>query len=44
MIVFLGFVNVVDVMKIGVIVILRNVKIDMFKDMMRMVVDKWGFI
>lgn len=31
-------------MKTGATVILRNAKIDMFKDTMRMAVDKWGLI
>lgn len=31
-------------MKSGATVILRNAKIDMFKDTMRLVVDKWGRI
>ncbi|KAG5374757.1 hypothetical protein IGI04_039353 [Brassica rapa subsp. trilocularis] len=44
MIVLLGFANVVDVMKTGATVTLRNAKIDMFKDTMRMAVDKWGLI
>ncbi|XP_010475010.1 PREDICTED: uncharacterized protein At4g28440-like [Camelina sativa] len=34
----------VDLMKTGATVILRNAKIDMFKDTMRMAVDKWGRI
>ncbi|ESQ36554.1 hypothetical protein EUTSA_v10009070mg [Eutrema salsugineum] len=34
----------VDLMKVGATVILRNAKIDMFKDTMRMAVDKWGLI
>ncbi|CAF1923607.1 hypothetical protein Bca4012_069657 [Brassica carinata] len=34
----------VDVMKTGATVTLRNAKIDMFKDTMRMAVDKWGLI
>lgn len=42
--VLLGFANVVDVMKTGETVTLRNAKIDMFKDTMRMAVDKWGLI
>lgn len=42
--VLLGFANVVDVMKTGATVTLRNAKIDMFKDTMRMAVDKWGLI
>ena len=32
----------VDVMKEGATVILRNAKIDMFKGSMRLAVDKWG--
>ena len=39
-----GIGNVVDVMKTGATVTLRNAKIDMFKDTMRMAVDKWGLI
>lgn len=31
-------------MKTGATVILRNAKIDLFKDTMRMVVDRWGRI
>ncbi|KAL0724075.1 hypothetical protein Bca4012_038674 [Brassica carinata] len=34
----------VDVMRTGATVTLRNAKIDMFKDTMRMAVDKWGLI
>ncbi|KAG7591029.1 Nucleic acid-binding OB-fold [Arabidopsis thaliana x Arabidopsis arenosa] len=34
----------VDLMKTGATVILRNAKIDLFKDTMRMVVDRWGRI
>ncbi|KFK42725.1 ob-fold nucleic acid binding domain-containing protein [Arabis alpina] len=34
----------VDIMKTGATIILRNAKIDMFKDTMRMAVDKWGLI
>lgn len=36
--------NAVDVMKTGATVILRNAKIDLFKDTMRVAVDKWGRI
>ncbi|XP_073116367.1 uncharacterized protein At4g28440 [Elaeis guineensis] len=32
----------VDLMKAGMTVILRNAKIDMFKNHMRLAVDKWG--
>ncbi|KAG1330463.1 hypothetical protein COCNU_02G004310 [Cocos nucifera] len=32
----------VDLMKPGMTVILRNAKIDMFKNHMRLAVDKWG--
>ncbi|XP_058100566.1 uncharacterized protein At4g28440-like [Magnolia sinica] len=32
----------VDLMKPGATVILRNAKIDMFKGLMRLAVDKWG--
>lgn len=35
---------VVDLMKPGNTVILRNAKIDMFKGSMRLAVDKWGRI
>jgi len=31
-------------MKTGATVILRNAKIDLFKDTMRMAVDRWGRI
>ncbi|KAM7498669.1 hypothetical protein LguiA_023083 [Lonicera macranthoides] len=34
----------VDLMKPGASVIIRNAKIDMFKDCMRLAVDKWGRI
>ena len=34
----------VDVMKPGATVIIRNAKIDMFKGTMRLAVDKWGRI
>ncbi|KAK9674143.1 hypothetical protein RND81_12G213900 [Saponaria officinalis] len=34
----------VDLMKPGTTVILRNAKIDMFKNTMRLAVDKWGRI
>ncbi|EOA38651.1 hypothetical protein CARUB_v10010570mg [Capsella rubella] len=34
----------VDLMKTGATVILRNARIDLFKDTMRMGVDKWGLI
>ncbi|AAD10687.1 putative nucleic acid-binding protein [Arabidopsis thaliana] len=34
----------VDLMKTGATVILRNAKIDLFKDTMRMAVDRWGRI
>lgn len=33
---------VVDLMKEGSTVVLRNAKIDMFKGSMRLAVDKWG--
>lgn len=36
--------HVVDLMKPGASVIIRNAKIDMFKDCMRLAVDKWGRI
>lgn len=39
-----GVTSAVDLMKTGATVILRNAKIDMFKDTMRMSVDKWGRI
>lgn len=35
---------VVDMMKEGIILILCNVKIDMYKGLMRLVVDKWGCV
>ncbi|XP_010924420.1 uncharacterized protein At4g28440 [Elaeis guineensis] len=34
----------VDLMKPGTTIILRNAKIDMFKNKMRLAVDKWGRI
>lgn len=36
--------TLVDLMKPGTTVILRNAKIDMFKGTMRVAVDKWGRI
>lgn len=36
------FVCVVDMMKEGSTVTLRNAKIDMYKGSMRLAVDKWG--
>lgn len=37
-----AFFRVVDLMKEGATVILRNAKIDMFKGFMRLAVDRWG--
>ena len=34
--------TIVDLMKEGTTVILRNAKIDMFKGSLRLAVDKWG--
>lgn len=36
------FILVVDLMKEGTTITLRNAKIDMFKGSMRLAVDKWG--
>ncbi|KAJ4891585.1 hypothetical protein Rs2_31333 [Raphanus sativus] len=40
----LATIKVMDLMKPGTIVNLRNAKIDMFKGSMRLAVDKWGRI
>ena len=39
---YLFFFWLVDLMKEGSTVVLRNAKIDMFKGSMRLAVDKWG--
>lgn len=36
--------RVVDLVKEGSTVILRNARVDMYKGSMRLVVDKWGLI
>jgi replication factor A1 len=38
------FLSTVDKVKPGTTVIFRNARIDMFKDTMRLAVDKWGLI
>ena len=42
MIILFSLTCVVDLMKEGGTIILRNAKIDMFKGSMRLAVDKWG--
>lgn len=37
-----AFFRIVDMMKEGATIILRNAKIDMFKGSMRLAVDRWG--
>ena len=38
------FLSTVEMLKPGNTVIFRNARIDMFKDTMRLAVDKWGLI